>query len=545
MRDRIAEIEAKDRRAAIYGAANRTPGSMDFNKMKLGKQMFEDVALEIGSYSALKTACPQYTNKRQIIQAIESGDLNTMREISNFYYKTSGIYNRLVRYMAFMYKYDWFVTPQSLDNKHFSKNTQKVLENFSSSINTLEKFNVKKQLGEIALKVVKNGIYYGYKIETANTVFLQELNPKYCRSTYSVGNRPLVEFNMRFFDEFFPIEEVRLRMLSMFPPEFTTGYRLYKRGKLPPILPGDVGGWYPLDPTSTVKFDVRGEGYPMFISTIPLILDLDEAQTLDKIKTLQRLSNIIIQQMPVDKNGEFIFDPEEAQQLHNNATQMVRGVPNTRVLTTFAETEVAKLSDSSSLSSQGDDLLRVERQLFNDTGVAQNLFNTDGNIALEKSILNDAATMYNLILQFEVFLNDMVSKFNNQPKKVEYRVQILPTTIYNYQELSKLYKEQTQLGYSKMLPQVALGQSQASILSNAYFENEVLDLVNVFIPPMMSSTMNGDTVARLKGTKVDGTPKGGTAPSSSNPFEDKKAGRKEKADDQKSEKTILNKESMN
>ena len=35
------------------------------------------------------------------------------------------------------------------------------------------------------------------------------------------------------------------------------------------------------------------------------------------------------------------------------------------------------------------------------------------------------------------------------------RVQILPTTIYNYKDMAKLYKEQSQLGYSKMMPQIA------------------------------------------------------------------------------------------
>ena len=34
-----------------------------------------------------------------------------MRNISNFFYKTSGIYARLCRYMAYLYRYDWFITP--------------------------------------------------------------------------------------------------------------------------------------------------------------------------------------------------------------------------------------------------------------------------------------------------------------------------------------------------------------------------------------------------------------------------------------------------
>jgi hypothetical protein len=151
--------------------------------------------------------------------------------------------------------------------------------------------------------------------------------------------------------------------------------------------------------------------------------------------------------------------------------------------------------------------------------------------------------MYNMLLQFEQFLNELLEPYNGSRRKIEFRVQILTTTIYNYKELAKLYKEQTQLGYSKFLPQIALGQSQSSILANAYFENDILDLVNVFIPPLMSSTMNGDMLNRVRADQGR-NPAGSSC--SSNPADTKEgAGRKELADDQKSEKTIQNRESMN
>jgi hypothetical protein len=46
------------------------------------------------------------------------------------------------------------------------------------------------------------------------------------------------------------------------------------------------------------------------------------------------------------------------------------------------------------------------------------------------------------------------------------------------------------MGFSKMLPQIALGHSQSSILNTIYFENEVLHLSEIMIPPLMSSTLN-------------------------------------------------------
>jgi len=45
------------------------------------------------------------------MKAINDGNVTEMRNISNFFYKTSGIYSRLCRYMAYLYKYDWFITP--------------------------------------------------------------------------------------------------------------------------------------------------------------------------------------------------------------------------------------------------------------------------------------------------------------------------------------------------------------------------------------------------------------------------------------------------
>ena len=155
-------------------------------------------------------------------------------------------------------------------------------------------------------------------------------------------------------------------------------------------------------------------------------------------------------------------------------------------------------------------------------------------IALNNSILNDEASMYNLLVQFESFLNDLLKPYNKAPKKILYKAQILTTTIYNYKEMAKLYKEQTQLGYSKMLPQIALGQSQSSILANAYFENEILSLSTIFIPPLMSSTMNSDTLKSVGSKKVGASTTDGNG----------EVGRNEKEDSEKSDKTIANKESM-
>nr|DAM27088.1 MAG TPA: portal protein [Caudoviricetes sp.] len=43
-----------------------------------------------------------------------------------------------------------------------------------------------------------------------------------------VGNNPAVEFDMRFFDDAFPDDNYRQRILRLFPAEFQKGYSLYR-----------------------------------------------------------------------------------------------------------------------------------------------------------------------------------------------------------------------------------------------------------------------------------------------------------------------------
>ena len=505
-----------------YQIPNQATGyvPVDFAKIRVGVKSVSDAILKLGDLRKLN---PQLADKEQVLRAIQYGDLEKMRDISNYFYKISGIYQRLCRYMAYMYRYDWLVTPYYSD----LIKPDKLLDGFNKVLTYLDKFEAKKFFGDVALKVIKNGCYYGYLVARNGAVVVQELPPQYCRSRFIVNKQHAIEFNMKYFNDMFMNAEQRMRMLKVFPSEFEKGYKLYQQGKLKPDFPGDESGWYLLEIGSVVKFNLNGDDFPPFIAVIPAIIYLDAAQDLDRRKMQQQLLKIIIQKMPIDKNGDLVFDVDEAQQLHNNAVQMLSKAIGIDVLTTFADVEVADMADNKT-STTTDDLEKVERTVYNEAGVSQMQFNTDGNIALEKSVLNDEASMWNLIQQFETFLNVLLIPFNRSPKKVTYRAQILPTTIYNYKDLAKQYKEHTQLGYSKMLPQVALGQSQSAVLATAYFENDILDLVNVFIPPLMSSTMNADVLNRQQ----------------NNAESDNGAGRPEKADDEKSTKTIQNQESM-
>ena len=516
-----------------------------YRQIKVGVKKLDDAVLNLGTYNQ---SLPKYSgiSKGMILQALACNDLGQLRRISNLFYNVNGMYQRICEYLAYLYRYDWYVVPEIYDEQ---VKEEKILKDFSNILNYLDNSYLKKQCGDIALEVIKNGCYYGYIIDNADGLVLQQLPIDYCRSRYYVGTNPAIEFNMRFFDTI-PNVAYRMKVLKMFPEEFAKGYMLYKQGKLvdtdntSSAFGGSFSnsGWYLLDPNNTVKFNFRNNDIPVFVNVIPSILDLDAAQDLDRRKQMQKLLKIIVQKLPMDKNGDLIFDVDEARDIHNNAVEMLKRAVGVDVLTTFTDVDSVDLSDKNTTASQ-DDLEKVERTVYNNTGISKNIFNTDGNLSLEKSILNDESTVRGLLLQFGMFMDRVIRRKNTSIKKYNFKIYFLETTQYNYQNLSKLYKEQTQLGYSKMLPQIALGHSQSFILNTAHFENEVLRLSEIMIPPLMSSTLSSEDILGKKGSEKSGNSQN-TSGTQKVSTETKEAGRPEKPDDQKSQKTIQNKESM-
>ena len=506
--------------------------SLEFGKMKVGKKVLEDAALDL---SVLKQTNKNYGNKAAILKALANKDVNTLREVSNYFYRTNGIYFRICNYFAQMYRYDWYIVDEIYDDK---VDTDKIYKEFKKVLNFLDNSYIRKTCMDIALQVIKNGAYQGCVIPSKQGLIFQELPVNYCRSRYSIGHTPIIEINMKFFDEKFSDVNYRMRVLKMFPEDIQKGYVLYKQNKLLPDYQGDTAGaWYALDKGTAIKFDFGNGDIPLFASAIPALLDLDAAQELDRRKQMQKLLKIIVQKLPIDKNGDLIFDIDEAQDIHRNAVAMLSNAIGVDVLTTFADIESVDISDKATATTN-DELEKVERSLYNAFGTSQNIFNASGNMATTNSILNDEAMCRNLLLQFMAFYDQVTQLMSSNPKKWKFRLYMLETTQYNYKELSKMYKEQTQIGYSKMLPQIALGQSQSFIINSCKFENEVLKLHEIMIPPLMSSTMSSEDV--LGRTDNSNTTKSQKAIEG----DEKSVGRPEKDDSEKSDKTIANKESM-
>jgi hypothetical protein len=66
------------------------------------------------------------------------------------------------------------------------------------------------------------------------------------------------------------------------------------------------------------------------------------------------------------------------------------------VLTTFADIDAIDVSDASSLAKDTS-MDNARAAAYDAMGTSRNIFNTDGNLSLEKSILADEGSMRNLV----------------------------------------------------------------------------------------------------------------------------------------------------
>ena len=509
---------------------NKIP--VDFSKMRVGLRMVNDITIDVGSYKKIRS---DYGDKQFVLQAMSKQDNKTMRAISQYFYQSNGVYKRLCEYLAYLYRYDWYVDVYLIDEDKVNKN--KLLKDFAKVLEYMDNSNLKLLCGNVALAVMRDGCYYGTLVEFEDSFGIQQLPSDYCRCRYTSGaGLPVVEFNVKWFDDRFADAAYRMKVLSTFSKDIQKGYVLYKQNKLPQDYPGDTSGWLALDPQTSIKFTPNGNtsgsnDFPPLIGVIPSIIDLDEAQELDRKKTMQQLLKILVQKLPLDKNGDLIFDVDEALDIHKNAKAMLQKAVGVEVLTTFADIEKIDTKDSNSNTST-DDLEKVERTVFNNSGISRNLFNAEGNLATTNSILTDEADVRGLILQFQTFLTRVAKNFS---RRGQYRfgVSILETTQYNYRDLAKLYESHTKIGFSKILPQIALGRSQSSILGAAQFENDILHLADVMLPPMSSNTMSSSLLGKNNSSNSNNSQNQGEG----------KAGRPEKDETEKSDKTIANGES--
>lgn len=462
----------------------------------------KNIPFSITDYLYESTVRKQYT-REEIIKVIESNSLTSLQSLSQAYFYRDGLYKRILIYYATLLKYVGILIPNPNGNNKLS--TPSITKRYNAALNYINKINLADLFIQISLKVLINGSYYGIFSSLNKKEFsVFDLPTTYCRSLYKdlYGN-DIIEFNVCYFDTIVD-ETSRKQTLKVYPKIISDGYYKYKRKQLKSSwikIPTDIGFYFSF-------FD---DARPLFADTILATVDYDEGKELDKKRDLEEIKKIIVQKMPHLTDGTLVFEPPEAEVMHEGAVQMLSGSPNISVLTSYADVDAIVSHTNDATNNILDKKIQ---NVYSTAGVSGQLFSPTGTQALGTSITNDMTLMMILANKYGIFISRILnSLFANS--QIDFKYEFLPVSHYNVTQYITDSLKLASNGFSFLLPSIALGLNQKDLVNIKQLENDVLKLTNVLLPLNSSYTSTGEP------------------------------GRPEKPIEEKSEKTLQNEESLN
>ena len=419
----------------------------------------------------------------EIESIIRSGDLNAIRELSRYYYRTNSQYRNNIDLLACLPLYETMVTPIFEAGK--GSKTQ-IIKAFYNACDFVEKLDIKNTFTRITREWIKSGIYNGILQESNGKVIIQDLPLDFCRVRYKdFNNLNILEFNLTYFDRRFKDEQERNAVIASFPEVIQKAWRLWKQGKLTDFwveIPASAGG---------VSFCFAEDQTPLLIASIPELHKLKDAVGREEKRDENELYKLLIQRMPIDSNGELVFELDEVAEIHAGVANMLQGLDTVDVLTTFGETKLENIQDSTAATQSADRIEKYNKAAWNALGRSELLFNANNSSSLTYAIKKDETLMkaylnaYNTWIKFH--LNERFSRTG-----LTFDFEILPITMFNMKDLQSKYFQGAQYGYSKMYAGVASGIKQMDQISLMTFENEFLEMTDKMIPLQSSYTSTGD-----------------------------------------------------
>ena len=440
--------------------------------------------------------------KEDIMQIVEGGTSTERAELSKYFFTISGIYKRAIIHYATFLSYAWIVVPYLKHDTGRTKPVQitdkAIKKAYYDATDFCTTFQIQRKCAIFAKDILVTGAYYGLLHDNGDKVVIQDLPFNYCRTRFkNQDDIDIVEFNLEFFDSIRD-NTLRTEILRTYPKLIQKEYKKYKNNKNTKdkkskwiFLPAEMGIYFSF-------FEER----PFFLDLIPLLVDLDDYKELDKQRNKQALKRIIAQIMPIDNNGELIFEPDEAYEMHRGTCEMLKNNEDVDVITTYGKIDLLDLSSKDDQKTEVNNVLNL---IYESAGLSKEFFFSTTEAGLQYSTNNDLSMMMVLGDRFAHFFTTLLNyKFAND--KVKFRLIILPVTRYNAKEYSERAEKQASFGYSFLTPIAVTGLDQTNLANLKALENDLLELDEILKPLQSSYTQSG---------KASGEPMGDTKGQSS------------------------------
>lgn len=417
-------------------------------------------------------------SRDEIDRIVAEGDPVERARLSEYFFATDGLYKRIIIHYATFLTYSWILVPYVKNSLKKGKITErKTAATYYNASEFCTTFQIERKCAIFAKDILVKGGYYGLLHDEGENVVIQDLPFDFCRSRFKNSQDiDIVEFNVAFFDTIRD-DQLREEILKTYPNFISKAYKAYhNRGENRWIfLPAEVGIYF-------CFFEER----PFFLDLIPLLDDLNDYKDLDKQRNIKAIKHILVQEIPHD-GMKLVFEPEEAQEMHEGALDMVQNNKDLDVLTSYGK---ISLLDMSAKDDEKTEVTDVQDLIYSSAGLSKELFFATTEAGLEYSINNDLAMVMIMGEMFAHFFTVLLN-YKFETKNIKFKLIILPLSYYNSADYTSRAKELATLGYSFLTPILSTGIDQTNLAALKTLENDLLHLDEVLKPLQTSYTQSG------------------------------------------------------
>lgn len=420
----------------------------------------------------------------EIQKILDSGSIESKRTLSRNYFTKDGFYTKLLLYYATVIYYYGLLIPNPSYGK--SLTLPHIQKRYAQALEYIDKIQLQDLFTRISTKVLLDGTYYGLILSLSrDELTILDLPGCYCRSRFKdIHGNDIIEFDVTYFNSILD-KKNRDEALKTYPQEIQQHYKQYSNGLI-------SNKWVQISSEIGLCFSLTEEGNPAFLNVLPAILKHETSVDNELDREKEEIRKIIVQKIPhIASNGELVFEPDEAMEMHKGAVNMLSGNKNLSVLTTYADVDA--IVSKTGADTVASAIEQTRQNIYSNAGVSPQIFAPTGSQALPTSIKKDIAIMMILADKYCIFVSSIInSLFGNANVRFTYK--ILPVGIHNQNEYTDEALKLAQNGYSWLLPAVAFGISQNEFLHLKELENEVLQLQKSMVPLNNSYTTSGNGV---------------------------------------------------
>jgi len=113
------------------------------------------------------------------------------------------------------------------------------------------------------------------------------------------------------------------------------------------------------------------------LDVIPATIQYEDAVDTERDRELEEIRKIIVQKIPHLTDGQLLFEPEEALEMHRGAVNMMHGNKNLSILTTYADVDA--IVSKTTADNVSTSLEKMLQNVYSEAGASTQIFSPTGS----------------------------------------------------------------------------------------------------------------------------------------------------------------------